>query len=174
MKRNSVIILAALTVLLLVTAYSQTTKSVAIKKVQVTTQTIASLGASKSYVIDLTRSGTVYDVAPGINYSRVQVRAATGAVLSLPEFLNKAAASGKKLNTSKNLRLGTVADLYATQFPSGGTVKPSSILSCFGTICFCRGDKDCNHMFESKICPDSAPASCSGSGDNAECWCFKS
>ena len=48
----------------------------------------------------------------------------------------------------------------------GGVAK----YNCEGLKCTCKGDADCNDMFEANVCGDIA--SCSGSGDSAECSCL--
>lgn len=66
--------------------------------VHVTSETIASQPAGRAYVIDLTHSGTVYDVAPGIDDSRVRVRISLQADLTMDKFVGglaeNSAASG--------------------------------------------------------------------------------
>ena len=54
-----------------------------VKEVRVTNQTIATQPAGAPYVIDLTRSGTTYDVAAGIDSSRVRVRTSSKEEMTL-------------------------------------------------------------------------------------------
>ena len=68
---------------------------------------------------------------------------------------------------SPDTNLGNNAGVLDNNIISGGIAKPT----CEGLKCTCKGDADCNAMFESGVCGDIA--SCSGSGDSAECSCLK-
>src|SRR5258706_3312913 len=60
------------------TASGTITSKKSMKRVQVTAQTIANLPVGKPLLIDLTRAAAIYDLAAGIDYSRVRVRTLTG------------------------------------------------------------------------------------------------
>jgi hypothetical protein len=149
MKRISIAI--ALASSLLVSACRQTPQ-----RVQVTAQTLAGQPAGKAYVIDLTRTGTVYDVAAGINYSLVRVRTSTGE-MPLSDLARNLGRTGPIL-------LGTFSDLRAQNFgfpPGGGTFQPPDggpvAADCPQTgpdagLCLCKGYKDCNDLDKSGKC----------------------
>src|SRR5438132_14305480 len=107
MRHISLIILAALALALLVSAFGQTPQPKAIKRVEVTAQTIASQPASKPYIIDLTRTGTIYVLAAGIDYSRVRVRTSTGEK-AMSDLVKRLGI--KQLGTSGTLKLGMSFD----------------------------------------------------------------
>ena len=138
-----------LTVTLLALAFSFTAaQKKPLKQVQVTSQTVARQPAGKAYVLDLTRSGTIYNVAAGTDYSRVQVRTSKGE-MTVAELLKK---SGK--NVSGKLRIGLTSDIRAQRLslgrPGGGGGRLN--YSCSDLACACTGDDDCNDMFESGKC----------------------
>ncbi len=176
MKRNSLIILVVLALMaLLISTYSQTPPAGAVKKIPVTSQTLASLQAGKPYVIDLSRKGTVYNVASGVDYNRIQVRNAAGKVMTLNDLINKAGSNAKKLGANKPLVLGTVSDLRAL---NSARTSPASrgnrVVACDGPVCICTGDDDCGKLLSpGGGCPEGSYVYCSGSGDSAWCVCIR-
>lgn len=147
MKRNSLITLVALAlVALLVTAYSRTPQTGAVKKVSVTSQTLASQRAGQPYVIDLTRTGAVYEISAGIDYSRVRVRTATGEK-PLSDLVKLYGKTGKFL-------LGATTDLVAANFgfSPDDTLDPSTEAAkvkpphCTGGLCTCNRTAQCTIM----------------------------
>jgi hypothetical protein len=174
MKRNSLIILVALALMaLLISTYSQTPPAGAVKKIPVTSQTLASLQAGKPYVIDLSRKGTVYNVASGVDYNRIQVRNSAGKVMTLNALFNKAGSKAKMLGTNKPLVFGTVSDLRALN-----SARPASrgnqVVACDGSVCICTGDDDCGKLLSpGGGCPEGSYVYCSGSGTSAWCVCIR-
>jgi hypothetical protein len=177
MKRNSLIILVALALMaLLISTYSQTPSARAVKKIQVTSQTLASLQAGKPYVVDLSRNGTVYNVASGVDYSRIQVRNAAGKVMTLSELINKAGSKAKKPSAGQPLVLGTVKNLRVTKAIPGRSPasRGSRIIACEGAICACTGYDDCIDMLgENGVCGSDAIAWCNDSNESPVCICIR-
>ena len=124
--------------------------------VHVTSQTIASQPAGSPYVIDLTHSGTAYDVAPGIDHNRVRVRTRFRDEMTMDKFVS---SRGGKF-ASQRLLLGSLDDLIAlVPFPD----EVISGLKCDKNSgsCWCSGRKDCSDLSRYGAC-------ISGPGD-AEC-----
>jgi hypothetical protein len=175
MKRNSLIILVALALTALLIS-GQTPSAGTVRKIQVTSQTLASLQAGKSYVIDLSRKGTVYNVASGVDYSRIQVRNAAGKVMTLNELINKGGSKAKKPSAGQPLVLGTVKDLRTTKNTTGRSPasRGSRIIACDGGVCACTGEDDCIDMLgENGVCGMDAFAYCSGYGNDTWCVCIR-
>jgi hypothetical protein len=157
----------ALTLLSLAFSFSiaqkETPKKVPIKVVGVTARTVAGRPAGKAYPLDLTRKGTIYNLAADVDYSRVQVRTAKGEIWTMADLLKKTgrAVSGK-------LRIGLTSDIRAQKLSlariSGGTTLN---YNCEGILCSCTGDEDCNDMFTKEACGDIAAC------DERGCWCFR-
>jgi hypothetical protein len=151
MKHMSLICAASLTLALLITAYSQ---SGAVKKVQVTTQTLASQPAGKPFVIDLAKGGTVYEIDANVNTSQVNVRTASGEQ-SLSKY-GKAGITG-------NFLLGKANDLSTLNFgfPSGGSYTPpdgggmQAQCSPQVGVCKCVGPADCKNLNATGVCANS-------------------
>ena len=173
MKRIGIII--AMASALLVSAYSQTPQSGTVKKVQVTAQTIASQPAGKPLVIDLTRRGTVHEVAEGIDQSRVRVRTSTGE-MALSELLRK---FGKPITGS--FFLGSIDDLSAINFgfPGGDKTQPPrggvTPVKCEDGVCQCNAGRDCIDMWKAKLCDPYFTRCCRNCGTNGGrgCMCIK-
>jgi len=124
----------------------------AIKQVQVTAQTVARQPASKAYTLDLTRKGMIYNLASGVDYSRVRVRTAKGD-MTMTELIQK---SGKTITGA--LRVGMTSDIRTQKLslsrrPGGGG---GLNFSCQNLVCVCTGDQDCNDLFTSDLCGDIA------------------
>lgn len=117
-----------------------------IKQVEVTAKTIAARPASKAYALDLTRKGTIYNLAADVDYSRVRVRTAKGEI-TMADLLKK---SGKSI--SGKLRVGMTSDIRTQKLgltrARGGTLN----FSCGDTACVCTGDDDCNDLFTTDLC----------------------
>jgi hypothetical protein len=173
MKRISIVFILALT--LLVSVQSQTRQSVSLNKVQVTAQTIINQQAGKPYVIDLSRKGTVYNVASGVDYSRIQLRNSAGKLITLTDLFNKAGSRAKNLAANKTLVFGAVSDLRAmVSGGSGIATRPNQIIACDGRVCICTGDDDCNILMSpGGGCPEGSWVYCSGSGSSAFCVCVR-
>ena len=124
----------------------------AIKQVQVTSQVVARQPASKAYTLDLTRKGTIFNLAPGVDYSRVRVRTAKGD-MTMSELIQK---SGKSISGA--VRIGMTSDIRTQKLslsrrPGGGG---GLNFSCQNLVCVCTGDQDCNDLFTSDLCGDIA------------------
>lgn len=155
MKRISMVIALALAAL--VFAYSQTARAVppqagAGTKIQVTSQTLTSQPAGKPYVIDTSSTGKVFEIAAGIDYSRVQVRTARG-VTSLSDLVRKFGVTGKFLLGSANAlnAIGFGFSDNRVNVPPGVVVAE---VKCKGGVCSCEWGRDCNDMLKGKLCDD--------------------
>ncbi len=119
-----------------------------IKQVELTPQTLASQSADKPLLIDLTRTGTVYNVADNIDYSRVRVLFPTGE-MAMSDLARKLGMTGSKF------QLGAFSDLsglYFGQPPDGGISGGSSNFTCSKLLCECTGYRDCNKMERAGVC----------------------
>jgi hypothetical protein len=96
-----------LTLITMISTYGQAPG--AINKVQVTAQALTSHRAGERYVIDLTRKGTVYDVAAAVDLSRVRVRTATEE-RALSEVVKQIGLPGGRF------LIGTAQDLRTVNF----------------------------------------------------------
>jgi hypothetical protein len=171
MKRMTTVIALALAALFF--AYNRASQAVtpqasAVKRVQVTTQTIAAQRGGEAYVLDFTRGGTVYEINTGIDFNRVNVRTEAG-VRPLSELARSLKLSGKFL-------LGSGNDLQAIGFgfPTGGSVDlPVGVVEakCQGALCTCTGRKDCNDLTKAKWCGGKASWACgAGYGTHSTNW----
>ena len=75
--------------------------------------------------------------------------------------------SQNKVTKDTGIFTGPLDKVKSDANPSTGGVAE---YKCEGLKCTCKGDTDCNNMFEAKVCGDIA--SCTGSGDDAECSCL--
>ena len=119
------------------------------KQVQVTSQTLSRQPGGKAYAINLTRKGTIYTLASGVDYSRVLVRTPKGD-MTVADLIQK---SGK--NVSGVVRIGMTSDIRAQRFgasrmgrPGGGGLN----FSCGDLVCACSGEDDCIDMFDTNRC----------------------
>jgi hypothetical protein len=144
------------------------------RQVQVTNQTIASQQAGSPYVIDLTRSGTTYDVAAGIDASRVRVRTSSKEEITLAEFVRRQ----KGNYAGQRVLLGSLGDLVDVLPPDGGGAVSEA--ECKkdprgGGTCTCAGRKDCSDLSRSGKCKSGpADAICgtgAGGGSGFGCTC---
>jgi hypothetical protein len=171
MKRISVSILAVLILSLLVSAYSRTTQSGNIRKEAVTAQTVASQPAGKPYVMDLTRKGTVYEVATGVDFSRAQVRTSTGE--------QQMSALVKKLGLTGKFLFGTLQNLSGMDFgfPTGTLDPPdrTTAAKCDSLVCTCNGRQDCSDLSKSGKCGETAACGVGKGGRPGKwgCTCTK-
>jgi hypothetical protein len=113
----------------------------AVKRVHVTTKTIAAQHKGKSYVLDLTRPGTVYDVSAGVDYGRVTVHTDKGDT-PLSEQAKAMHVAGTRFLA------GSAEDLAGINFgfPPGGAGTTTIAATCNGLVCGCTGAKDCGDM----------------------------
>ena len=143
-----------------------------IEPLLVTSESIANQPAGQSYIIT-PRSRAVYDVAPGIDYSRVRVGTSTGD-LTLDEFVGRL---GVRF-AGEELLLGSLHDLAAVL----AAVLPPDDGSSFkydcdraSKTCTCIGRRSCGDLSRSGLCrPDPYDASCGkghGGGSGLGCVC---
>jgi hypothetical protein len=130
------------------------------RQVRINAATISQLPANKPYVIDLKQKGVAYDFEPSggrINYSRVVVRTATGDVPIITYISKKFRDDGVRGWIAKRARL----TVFAAKSPAKGELglknptgrKP---FTCNPIWCACQGDDDCNDMFTTNVCGDTA------------------
>lgn len=131
--------------------------STAAPQVQVTSQTLATHSTSRPYVIDLTRSGTAYDVAGDIDYSRVRVRTPSGGLMTMEDFLSQRA--GQK--TGERVLLGDLEDLVGLLPPDNDSVAEAQ---CGQGTCTCTGRKDCSDLSKSGKCKSGPSDAICGKG----------
>jgi hypothetical protein len=101
---------------------------------EVTAQTVAQLATGTPVVLDLTRRGTVYGVAVGIDYRRVRIRTSRGE-MPLSDLANRLGPGAGKLV------VGTLADMKARLVPL--TSRAALPHTCDGSFCLCQGFADC-------------------------------
>jgi hypothetical protein len=119
-----------------------------IKQVELTPQTLASQPADKPWLINLTLTGTVYNVADDIDYSRVRVLLPPGE-MAMSDLVRKLGMTRKKF------LLGSFSDLSGQYFgpsPDAGT----SSATCGDLLCECQGWKDCNDLDRAGLCIKSS------------------
>ena len=131
-------IILAVSLIALALSFIAAQDKASIKRVRLTAKTLASQPAGEANVIDLTRNGTIYDMAAGIDYSRVRIRTSKG---EMPTDV------AKRLGRHGSFLLGTLSDmrvlLLSDLSPTGGI---SRKYSCDETLCTCKGAKSCNDM----------------------------
>lgn len=126
-------------------------KKPSLKQVNVSAQTINSQSAGKPYTLNLTRAGTIYNLAAGVDYNRINMHTARGD-MTLAELVRK---SGETL--SGRLIVGMTSDLRAMKIGR----KQSGRLNykCDELTCVCYGDADCDNLFSSSNCGPHAVCS---------------
>jgi hypothetical protein len=153
--------LVSLAVSFVIAQKTESVKKTPIKEVGVTARTVAARPASKAYVLDLTRKGTIYNLAADVDYSRVRLHTSKGD-MTMAELLKK---TGRTV--SGKLRFGASSDIRALKFSvariGGGTLN----YNCAGFLCTCTGDEDCNDLFTKEACGDLAGC------DDRGCWCLR-
>jgi hypothetical protein len=145
MKKTILVLLLVMLALNLATAQKNP-----VRQTEVTSQEIARLPARQAYVINLT-GGEVYNVAPGVDYSRVRVRTAAGEK-PLGNLANR-------FRTDRNILIGDFDDLTAINFGFPPEIEIShpdriSNAQCSKTTstCGCTGKKDCGDLGRSGKC----------------------
>jgi hypothetical protein len=156
-------ITALLLLLLFALSFSFTLaqKTTPVKRVQITSKSIAGRRADQPYLLDFTRKGTIYTLAKGSDYSRVSVHTATGD-RQMSELLRGRTIKG-------SLIVGLTNDLRGQKL---GLSRPTGTVNfnCDDPlVCTCTGDADCNDLFVSGKCGDLTGCD-TGEGN---CWCFK-
>jgi len=140
-------ILAALALLVIAIGFTSGQKK-PITQVQVTSQMVKRQPGTKAYTLNLTKSGTIYTVANGVDYSKVSVHTEKGD-MTVADLIKK---SGK--NITGKVRVGMTSDIrtqklgLARRVGGGGRLN----FSCGDLACVCSGDDDCNDLFTSTNC----------------------
>ena len=135
-----------------------------IEPLLVTSESIRNQPAGRSYIIT-PRSGAVYDVAPGIDYSRVRVGTSTGD-LTLDEFVGRL---GVKF-AGQELLLGSLDDLAAVLPPDDGSAFKYDCDKASNT-CTCIGRTNCSDLSRSGVCrPGPYDATCGKSHGGGSGW----
>jgi hypothetical protein len=171
----------ALASALAVSVSSQTPPSAAIRKVQVTAQALRGKAAGTPYVIDLTRRGTVYEVAAGIDYRRARVRTSTGEV-AMSDLAKKLGWTGPFfLGTSRDLSVmasslspGGGSSQAVASASGGSTPAAGSAYTCGNWRCDCDGRKGCSDLSQSTLCNPNDSAWCRPAGrGSVSCSCLR-
>ena len=146
-------IILAVTLLTLALGFTVAQKN-STKQVEVTAQTLTSQPTGKPYVIDLTRGGTIYSLAAGIDYSRVRIHTAKGDKV-IGDMVGR-------FSTDDKIFLGRIDDLRLKGFgqPTDTSQPPGlSEVRCDDASCGCAGRQDCSDLSRSGKCEDGT-ASC--------------
>jgi hypothetical protein len=116
-----------------------------VRQIEVTPQAIANQPAGKPYILDLSRGGTIYDIAKGVDFARIRIRISQGD-LSTSDVIQKRPGSGRMV-------LGMVDDIRSQilepgsrKVSTGGSGSPTSFVNCDAGInphCHCSGWRDC-------------------------------
>jgi hypothetical protein len=144
------------------------------RRVRVNAASIAQLPTNKPYVIDLKQKGVVYDfeLSGGrINYSRVVVRTETGDQPIVTFISKKFRDDAIRGWVGKRVRL----TVFAAKSPAKGGLglkNPTgkNPFTCNPIWCSCQGDDDCNDMFTTNVCGDTAFC-VDTSSPGVKCYC---
>lgn len=146
-----------------------------IKQIRVSSADIARLPIGKSFLVDLTRRGTIYHFNPAtgsIDYPRVRVRTTVGEV-TLEAWLKKRLppSIGDRWR-SRRFRVGMIRDL-ATFNNSGSKQRPpTQAYEHEDGVCHCTGDDDCNNMFSDDVCIDGTSFCFDDDPTRPQCFCL--
>jgi hypothetical protein len=180
-RLRAILCLPALAMICLPLAIVQPAADAAVQKlarsnrqVRITAASIARLPANKPYVIDLKQKGVAYDfdLSGGrINYSRVVVRTAAGDLPIATYLARKFREAGIKGWETRRVQL----TVLATRGPAKGGLglkSPTgpSPFTCNPVWCACQGDDDCNDMFTTNVCGDTAFC-VNTSSSSVKCYC---
>lgn len=142
-----------------------------IKQVQVTEDRLRAHSADNPYVVELTRSGTVYEVPAGVDQKSIDVRAAVDVPLSV--------LARRFAGSDERLLIGTLGDLDTNGFgfPPDADDPPVGA-GCIGPtpsspgICNCTGKRDCSDMNRAGLCTGGSNQSAvCGKGSNGKWGC---
>jgi len=142
--------------LILATALVTVVSCTSSKPVLVTNEVIASLPQGRPYLIDITRRGPIYDVAAGIDYSRVNVRASDGE-LPFKEFMGRL-TSAPPARTLVSANLEDLVGLLPEEDVGVSEAK------CKDFACQCNGRRDCSDLSRSGKCVAGPGAAVCGQG----------
>lgn len=152
----------AVTILVLLLGLALGQKKPTIKQVNVTAQTVMRRPAKTGYVLNLTRRGTLYNLAEDVDNSRIQIHSAKGSV-TMADLIK---SSGQDLHGKAVV--GLISDIRAMKIGSGRTGGGLNF-TCGAAACVCHGDEDCNHLFSTNSCGPFAV--CFISGGSVVCVC---
>jgi len=142
-----------------------------IEPLLVTQESIANQPAGRAYII-VPRTGAVYDVAPGIDYSRVLVRTSSKPEMTVDQYVS---GLGLKF-AGQEVLLGSLDDLVVVLPPDDGGGSEADCPSGSG-ICTCIGRKDCSDLSKKGVCKsgpnDAACGKGFGGGSRWGCSCQK-
>lgn len=149
MKSIRFVTTVALAMTALIFVYAQTRQTVA-----VTTQTLSAHTASNPYLVDLTRSGKIYNFAAGLDHNRIRLRTENGE-MGLSDYVRKVGITGT------SFLMGTESDLSAINYGATGGIPPArddvgSAVKCAADYCSCIAGTDCKDMAKAKLCINSA------------------
>jgi hypothetical protein len=123
-----------------------------IRRVQITAQAITSQPSGKTYVLDLRRSGTIYELSAGIDLSRLRVRTAQGEVAST-EIIRKAGGTSRSfLGRASDMRTEILEPGARKMGPGGG--ETAGFVNCASgkkADCRCSGWRDCIGLADTKV-----------------------
>jgi hypothetical protein len=123
-----------------------------IRRVQITAQTIKGQPAGQPYVLDLSRSGTIYELSGGIDLSSLRVRTSQGEA-PFSELIRNASGSGRSfLGRSGDMRTEILEPGARKIGPSGGNT--AGFVNCGAgkkADCHCAGWRDCIGLAVTKV-----------------------
>ena len=104
------------------------------------------------------------------NNVNTQNQVNTGNNALAQSIINDQGNSKTLTNVNPDVTADVSGGLKATESDLGADIAES--IKCEAGTCTCKGDNDCNKLFESNLCSDKTnDAQCTGSGDNAQCGC---
>jgi hypothetical protein len=143
-----------------------------IQALAVTRELVASQPAGRLYVI-LPRSGAIYDVAPGIDYSRVRVGTSLKDNMPVDQYVS---GLGLKF-VGQEFLFGSLNDLVGVLPPDDGGGGSEAACPSGSGICTCIGRKDCSDLSKKGVCKsgpnDAACGKGFGGGSRWGCTCQK-
>jgi len=116
-----------------------------IKQVTVTPQTFANQPAGQPYILDLSRGGTIYDIAKEVDSSRIHIRTSEGE-FSMSELTRKHPGPGRWMFGMANDMRTQVLEPGSRKISTGGTGATAGFVNCDAGInpeCHCVGWRDC-------------------------------
>lgn len=123
-----------------------------IRKVEVTSEAIAKQPPGKPYVLDLSRSGAIYELAAGIDLNRLRMRTSQGDV-PISEIVRGQSGAGRSFLGRANDMRAEVLEPGARKVGPGGS-KTAGFVNCdSGTkaYCHCSGWRDCLGLAVTKV-----------------------
>jgi hypothetical protein len=150
-------LLALLALLVLAFGFSFTAaQQDRVRQIEVTPQVIANQPAGKPYVLDLSRSGTIYDIAKGVDLSRIRIRRSQGD-LSMTDLIQRRQGSGRMVLGMVNDIRSQILEPGSRKVSTSGSGSPASFVNCDAGInphCHCSGWRDCIGLAVGKVSCD--------------------